>query len=151
MTNLGNWKGSRAGKIILHLVRPLHIHKSPRKPTKNTLGLGNNKRHVHMNIHTQPVHQLILFLFKGSTLLTLTQREDPWHSSSFPPTRCGLSLLGVVDGRPQRRLPSSETWGHFRNITCPLLASLGLSPGLRTSPEPKGKPSRHTQGLFTGD
>lgn len=31
-----------------------------------------------MNIHTQPVHQLILFLCKDSTLLTLTQREDPW-------------------------------------------------------------------------
>lgn len=31
-----------------------------------------------MNIHTQPVHQLILFLFKDSTLLTLTQTEDLW-------------------------------------------------------------------------
>lgn len=75
---MGNWKGSRASKIILHLLRPLLILKSPRKPTKNILGLGNNKRHVHMNIHTQPVQLLILFLFKDSTLLTLTLMGDPW-------------------------------------------------------------------------
>lgn len=77
MTNFGNWKGSRAGKIKLHLVRPLHILKSPGKPTKNILGLKTNKRHVCMHIHIQAAHQLILFLFKDSTL-TLTQREDLW-------------------------------------------------------------------------
>lgn len=77
MTNFGNWKGSRAGKIKLHLVRPLHILKSPGKPTKNILGLKNNKRHVCMHIHIQSVHQLIPLLFQDSTL-TLTQREDLW-------------------------------------------------------------------------
>lgn len=138
MTNFGNWKGSRASKIILHLVRPLLILKSPRKPTKNILGLGNNKRHVRMNIHTQPVHQLILFLFKDSTLLTLTQTEDLWPQLLvlFSPN-AGLSLLGAVDGRPQSRLPSSEMWGRFGNRTCPLLASLHLSPELRTTQNPR--------------
>lgn len=69
---------------------------------------------------------------------------SPWHrgrthghSSAFSPNRCGLSLLGVVDGSPQRRMSSSETWGHFRNITCPLLASLSLSPELCTTRNPR--------------
>lgn len=40
-----------------------------------------------MHIHTQPVHQLILFLFKDFMLLTLTQREGPQlqFCPSLPP------------------------------------------------------------------
>lgn len=95
MTNFGNWKGSGAGKMILHLGRPLQILKSPGKPTENILGLRNNKRRVHMHIHTQPVPQLILFLFKDSTL-TLTQREDPWLQVS--PTRCWPSFIARRGG-----------------------------------------------------
>lgn len=82
VANFGNWKGSKAGKIKLHLVRPLHILKSPGKPTKNILGLKNDKRHVRMHIHIQLVHQWILFLSKGSTLTWYRGRNHRCSSSA---------------------------------------------------------------------
>lgn len=95
MTNFENWKGSRAGKIILHLVRPLHIPKSPGKPTKNILGLRNNKRHVHMHIHTQPVHQLI------QGLHTYPDTEGEPKATvllQFSLTRCWASFISRRGG-----------------------------------------------------
>lgn len=143
VANFGNWKGSRAGKIKLHLVRPLRSLKSPGKPTKNILGLKNNKRHVRMHIHTQLVHQWVLSLREGSPLTWHTGRsprcrpEASPSAGSLPPDAVPLSALARVGGRAQRRLPSSEIWGQFRNTVCSLLALLGLSPGPLTTQTPK--------------
>lgn len=126
-----SWK-----KYILHLVRPLHILKSPGKPTKNILGLRNNKRRVHMHIHTQPVGSPVASVsIQG--FHTYPDTEGGPKAEVFPlfsPIRCWPSFIA---GRTERRLPRSEIWGHFRHTTCSLLALPGLSSGLLTAQNPK--------------
>lgn len=135
MTNFGNWKGSRAGKIKLHLVRPLHILKSPGKPTKNILGLKNNKTclHAYSHIVSSPVDSVSIPGFH-----TYPDTEGGPMAAVLPPfSPPDAVLLSSLAGRTQRRLPSSEIWGQFRNTICFFLAFLGLSSGLFTIQTPE--------------
>ena len=125
MTNLGNWKGSGVGKIILHLVKPLPIPVSRETDQKYTWLEKQQKTCLHA-----------YSLTAGSPADSVSVQEF----QTYPDTEGGpmaAVLLMVLSHQIlaffhrwqgwMRRLPPSEIWRHFRNTAFSLLSLLGLS------------------------
>lgn len=130
MTNFGNWKASGDGKIILHWVKLLPIPVSRATDQKYTWLEIQQKTCLHAYSHTagSPADSVSVQGFH--TYPDRGRTHGCSSCGSLLPAAGLLSSLGGVDGRTQRRLPSSENWRHFRNTTFPLLSLLGLSSGL---------------------